>query len=110
MSVLDRTANLYDIVTHQGACHGRRDIDFFSENPHQVEAAKAICATCPVRVECLAYAKAFGEPAGVWGGLDELERSGRRLTSTCPSCSGPLVPSGRDDRCLVCRRVWAGRS
>ena len=36
--------------------------------------AKAICAVCPVRVECLNYAIRIREPHGVWGGLNEIER------------------------------------
>ncbi len=38
-------------------------------------AAKAICARCGVREECLAYAVATREPLGVWGGLNKTERS-----------------------------------
>lgn len=37
-------------------------------------AAKQVCAGCPVRAECLAWALATGEPYGVWGGLDPRER------------------------------------
>ena len=40
-------------------------------------AARALCAVCPVRVECLDYALVVQEPHGIWGGLNELER--RRL-------------------------------
>lgn len=36
--------------------------------------AKAVCARCPVRQQCLAYAIATREPYGVWGGLNEHER------------------------------------
>ena len=36
--------------------------------------AKSICATCPVRPECLSYALHTTEPHGIWGGLNELER------------------------------------
>ena len=36
--------------------------------------AKAICARCPVRMECLEYAIRIREPHGIWGGLNELER------------------------------------
>ena len=36
--------------------------------------AKAICARCPVRDACLAYALDTGEAFGVWGGLTEDER------------------------------------
>jgi len=37
-------------------------------------AAKTICADCPVQAACLDDAIAYGEPAGVWGGLDPIER------------------------------------
>jgi WhiB family transcriptional regulator, redox-sensing transcriptional regulator len=36
--------------------------------------AKAICAVCPVREPCLAYALGIRERHGVWGGLNEFER------------------------------------
>jgi len=39
--------------------------------------AKAVCAQCPVRLQCLEYALTTREPFGVWGGLNETER--RRL-------------------------------
>ncbi|MDO5701647.1 MAG: WhiB family transcriptional regulator [Bowdeniella nasicola] len=38
------------------------------------EAAKAICATCPVLEQCREHALAVREPYGVWGGLSEDER------------------------------------
>ncbi len=41
---------------------------FFAESPHDVEVAKALCLTCPVRAECLAGALERSEPWGVWGG------------------------------------------
>lgn len=37
-------------------------------------AAKAICGACPVRVECLEFAMATGQRAGVWGGLGSKQR------------------------------------
>ena len=37
-------------------------------------AAKAVCARCPVRDECAAFALANHEPYGIWGGLTETER------------------------------------
>lgn len=56
-----------------------------SSNAHQVRAgvtaddfdagerqAKAVCAGCPVRAECLAYG--LHEPYGVWGGRTTRER------------------------------------
>lgn len=41
----------------------------------QRETAKEVCGSCPVRGECLTSALDAGEGAGVWGGLDELERA-----------------------------------
>jgi WhiB family transcriptional regulator, redox-sensing transcriptional regulator len=40
--------------------------------------AKAVCADCPVRVECLNYALSRPEKYGVWGGLNEEERAAER--------------------------------
>lgn len=37
--------------------------------------AKAICAGCPVRVQCLDWAVSSPEKAGVWGGMGEDERA-----------------------------------
>jgi WhiB family redox-sensing transcriptional regulator len=47
---------------------------FFAESPSDVELAKALCLSCPVRIECLAGALERKEPWGVWGG--ELFLSG----------------------------------
>lgn len=44
------------------------------------QAAKAVCARCPVSAECAAHALATGEPHGVWGGFTQAER--RRLLIT----------------------------
>jgi WhiB family transcriptional regulator, redox-sensing transcriptional regulator len=44
-----------------------------------VAAAKAVCASCPVRVDCLLHALNEGEEHGVWGGLNEHERQRVRL-------------------------------
>ena len=41
---------------------------FFAEKPEDVEFAKALCQSCPIRVQCLAGALARREPWGVWGG------------------------------------------
>ncbi|MEV4099558.1 WhiB family transcriptional regulator [Nonomuraea sp. NPDC049649] len=40
----------------------------------QVERAKAVCRTCPVRRPCLDYAISSGQTHGVWGGLDPEQR------------------------------------
>jgi WhiB family redox-sensing transcriptional regulator len=51
-----------------------------SPDRRSVEAAKAVCGTCRARAACLAWAMST-EEAGVWGGLDQLERRRLRRTS-----------------------------
>ncbi|WP_037579907.1 WhiB family transcriptional regulator [Phaeacidiphilus oryzae] len=38
------------------------------------EAAKRVCARCPVLLECREHALLMPEPYGVWGGLTAAER------------------------------------
>ncbi|MCM3660761.1 WhiB family transcriptional regulator [Georgenia satyanarayanai] len=38
------------------------------------EAAKAVCAECPVIQQCREHALKVREPYGVWGGLSEDDR------------------------------------
>jgi WhiB family redox-sensing transcriptional regulator len=40
----------------------------------QIAEAKAVCGRCSVSSECLKWALALGQDAGVWGGLSEDER------------------------------------
>jgi len=40
----------------------------------QADAAKRICGGCVVREECLEFALATNQDAGVWGGMTEDER------------------------------------
>jgi WhiB family redox-sensing transcriptional regulator len=47
---------------------------FFPERGGTAREAKAICAGCEVRQECLDYAFAHHEKFGVWGGMAERER------------------------------------
>jgi WhiB family redox-sensing transcriptional regulator len=46
----------------------------------QAMRAKAVCAQCPVRAECLEWALDTRQPHGVWGGLDETERDLLRVS------------------------------
>ena len=72
ITVLDAPGSL----AHSGAgvdeaqlpCHREDPELFFAESPSDVELAKALCGTCPVRTECLAGALERREPWGVWGG------------------------------------------
>jgi len=44
----------------------------------QVARAKAVCARCGVRQQCLDYALATRQVHGIWGGTSEDERRGLR--------------------------------
>ncbi|WP_327073846.1 WhiB family transcriptional regulator [Kitasatospora purpeofusca] len=65
------------------ACKGA-DTDLFYPDPEEMgpevaewseRRAKMICAGCPVQSLCLADALERKEPAGIFGGLNERERS-----------------------------------
>jgi len=40
----------------------------------QIETARRICAACAVNTECLEFALATNQEAGIWGGATEEER------------------------------------
>ena len=71
-----------DSWQQRAACRGSQAEDFYPppwaerrrERLDRERAAKAICATCPVRGPCLDYALSTREPHGIWGGHNELER------------------------------------
>jgi WhiB family redox-sensing transcriptional regulator len=56
---------------------------FFPEDPHtyeqDVNAAKEICASCPVAIQCLAFALKE-EQYGIWGGTTHNERKRMHYT------------------------------
>ena len=63
----------------RAACKGQDTEKWFpvgsgDPDPH----AKATCAGCPVRTECLEYALSVPVKEGVWGGLTEDERHSER--------------------------------
>jgi WhiB family transcriptional regulator, redox-sensing transcriptional regulator len=80
---------------------------FFDETETSERTAIAICQSCPVQGECLAYAIHTAQPYGVWGGkpqrelrrliaLDRLgQPHGRRASARRPPHAG--------------RRRWASK-
>jgi WhiB family transcriptional regulator, redox-sensing transcriptional regulator len=54
-------------ATTELPCRSDPDL-FFAESPGDVNLAKALCGSCPVRHACLAGALQRAEPCGVWGG------------------------------------------
>lgn len=59
------------------ACFDHPQVDFFAapESSADLARAKVICASCPVRDDCLAFAIETNQPDGVWGGLTAKERT-----------------------------------
>jgi hypothetical protein len=55
---------------------------FFSDELLDIARAKAICARCTLRAECLDGALERAEPWGVWGG--ELIENGQLVVNTRP--------------------------
>lgn len=68
----------------RGACVGVDPELFYPEWPptkasrQQTAQAKAVCAGCEVRLECLAFALATNEEYGIWGGTNERQRRALR--------------------------------
>ncbi len=66
----------------RAACKGPQSSIFFppssferkDDKDRREGNAKGICASCPVRQDCLDYAMEIREPHGIWGGLTEGER------------------------------------
>lgn len=67
---------------YEGSCRDIDDTLFFhpegergAARRRRADAAKAICAECPVLMQCREQALAIREPYGVWGGLSEEDRA-----------------------------------
>lgn len=73
---------------------------FYSEELHEIAAAKRVCADCPVIAPCLEGAITRAEPCGVWGGqlflngriLANKRRRGRPPKHPRPEDQLPVVP------------------
>lgn len=64
---------------HDAACRDEDSELFFpvgTSGPalSQVAQAKTVCHRCTVASDCLSWALASGQDAGVWGGMSEDER------------------------------------
>ncbi|WP_275401918.1 WhiB family transcriptional regulator [Ruania rhizosphaerae] len=68
---------------------------WFAERTDEVERAKALCASCPLKAECLAGAVQRREPWGVWGGevFVDGEIVARKRGRGRPRKNDPLAPS-----------------
>jgi WhiB family redox-sensing transcriptional regulator len=72
-----------------GACVGANADLFFPPRgtTAPIKEAKAICADCPVRHDCLEWAIDHHEVHGVWGGTSAKER---RVMRASPSRQRPI--------------------
>jgi len=70
----------------EGKCREVPPSVFFPSDGVGVDAARKICADCPVKAPCLEYAVVHRIDHGVWGGASERERRRiarrRRLAGT----------------------------
>lgn len=71
---------------------------FFSEDPTDIQSARNLCFTCPVRLDCLSYALDNSIIHGVWGGADETGL--RRALSV--DAEGAEIRRSRYPQCLSC--------
>ena len=78
----------------QGRCNDK-GVDpniFFPEKGHSLEPARAICALCDVRVQCLDAAIKDNIEVGIWAGTSEKERRAiRRQRTTGPSMGSMMI-------------------
>jgi WhiB family redox-sensing transcriptional regulator len=66
----------------QAACRRQPIEVFFPPDARSSRAAKAICATCAVRTECLDFAMCAEPPLkGIFGGTTEQERRSMRCVA-----------------------------
>ena len=106
---------------HQhAACAGTDPDLFFPGRGESITGARRVCATCPVKAECLDYAIRNGETIGVWGGTSERERRAMRsaiigyvrpprtpsppVACTWPGCTFVSSPSGTGAHMAAHRR------
>ncbi|CAN5667993.1 hypothetical protein BH24ACT5_BH24ACT5_30620 [soil metagenome] len=97
--------------TTDAACRGLDPDLFFPQRGAPPDQAKAVCAGCPVRAECLDYALTHHELFGVWGGTTGKQRrrlrNGRRANAVaCGTRSGYQTHQNRHEAiCDACREA-----
>lgn len=80
---------------------------WFPDRGESMGPARAVCATCPVESDCLAYALRWNIQHGIWGGRSPQER--RRLRAGAgrprrlPAAHGTTTRYARGCRCDECR-------
>ena len=65
-----------------------------TERERRERKAKAVCAGCPARPECMAWFRASGAQHGVWAGIGETDRAGKPGERPCSGPCGLIKPPG----------------
>ena len=97
----------------KAACRDTDLNQFFTDD--QETAVLRLCLGCPVRPQCLAWARAnedVGYEHGYWGGTTATTRhrlrQKPRRRAACPTCRSPLMANvGVFQLCLGCGLSWA---
>lgn len=66
----------------EASCLGSSPDLWFPSHDRIPQEAKAICAACPVRSDCLEYALADRRLSGIWAGTSASDRRRLRLRRT----------------------------
>lgn len=83
-----------------GNCQGVPPDLMFPVRGASTREAKAVCAECTVRDECLDHALRAPELFGIWGGTSERERRRlrARLPKICLQCGREFSPQDRHEQ------------
>lgn len=73
-TLIELTTTKQQTWRDRAACRGIDPEIFYPVSDEEVDAARAICAVCPVREACLEHALSSREKEGIWGGCTERER------------------------------------
>ena len=90
LQVIDETSISTQAVARCADGNGTLTPLFFSDHVLDIARAKAICARCGLREQCLADALEREEPWGVWGG--QLLSGGRIVAHKRPGGRPPKRP------------------
>ena len=95
------------------ACIGKPASLFYPTDDVEIDSrlsnkvAKGICATCPVKAQCLRWALDHRENYGIWGGLDPKERRAyaKEMRGEETRRRGPGIPK-HNLICTECHRTY----